>query len=584
MENRRTNSCTGGDTGSREIKGHATGSITKIGKGEIGGKAQGLIDIERIVTERFDQGAFPDFKIEIPWFWVIATDWFDLFMESNKLYDIALSDTKDRHIVNAFMSAELPEELVGELRGLIADVHAPLAVRSSSLLEDAINEPFAGVYGTKMVPNNQFSSESRLRTLCEAIRFVYASTFSRNAKSYRQGMKRSHREEKMAVMIQEVIGLRHGDRFYPNVSGVARSYNFYSFGNARPEQGVVSLALGLGKTIVSGGRSWTYCPAYPRAKPPFGSVKEMLNETQTRFWSVNMGKIPVHDPLQETEYMFEGNLGHAEEDGVLAEIASTFDPQSDRVNIGIGARGPRVLNFAPLLELDDIPLNDLLKDLLKTCEDSLENPVEIEFAVNFPKNGNEKIRFGFLQVRPMFVSRDRVEIREEELTAENVLMASRQVLGNGQLDSIRDVVYVKPKTFSARDSWLVAAELDEINRDLLEAERPYLLVVIGRLGTADPWLGIPVEWGQVSGSRVVIEASTPEMNVDMSQGSHFFHNVACLRILYFSMDKTGEYPLKWEWLEAQKEVRNLNFVRHVSLDEPLHVKVDGNSGQGVIHH
>ncbi len=584
MENKKSSSFHTKVSGSLEIAEHSTGSTLKIGKGEIGGKAHGLIHIERFLADSFDQSVYPKFKIEIPWFWLIATDWFDLFMERNNLYNIALSDTKDRHKVNSFLSAELPRELVCELRKRIDGIHAPLAVRSSSLLEDAINEPFAGVYDTKMIPNNQFSSESRLRTLCEAIKFVYASTFSRNAKSYRQGMGRSHREEKMAVMIQEVMGLRHGDRFYPNISGVARSYNYYSFGKARPENGVVSLALGLGKTIVSGGRAWTYCPAYPRAKPPFGSVKELLKETQIQFWAVNMGKIPAFDPLQETEYLFEGNLGHAEEDGVLREIASTFDPQSDRINIGIGTRGPRVLDFAPLLELDDIPLNDLLVDLLKTCENALGKPVEIEFAVNIPRNGHEKIRFGFLQIRPMFLSDDQVEIKEEELTGDRVLIASKQVLGNGQLDTIKDIVYVKPDVFSAKDSWLVAAELDEINRTLIEVERPYLLVVIGRLGTSDPWLGIPVEWGQVSGCKAVIEASTSGMNVDMSQGSHFFHNVACLRILYFSMDSTGQYPINWEWLKNQKEVNNLRFVRHVALDKPLRIKVDGNTSWGVIYH
>jgi hypothetical protein len=566
------------------IAGHTIGSATKIGKGEIGGKAQSLIYFERILSAWYDRDAFANIKVEIPRFWVIATDWFDLFMEKNNLYDIAHSDTKDHHKFKAFLSAELPVELVWELRKLIAEIHAPLAIRSSSLLEDAINEPFAGVYCTKMIPNNQFSLESRLRTLREAIKFVYASTFSRNAKSYRRGMGRSHRDEKMAVIIQDIVGLRHGDRFYPNISGVARSNNYYSFGNARPENGVVSLALGLGKTIVSGGKAWTYCPAYPRAKPPFGSVKELLKGTQTQFWAVNMGKIPAVDPLQETEFLFEGNLGHAEEDDVLREIASTFDPQSERINIGVGTQGPRVLDFASLLELDEIPLNDLLKELLITCENALGKPVEIEFAVNFPRGNNEKARFGFLQIRPMFISEDLVEIKEEELTGDSVLIASKQVLGNGQLDSIKDIVFVKPDVFTAKDSWLATAELDEINRTLIEEEQPYLLVVIGRLGSSDPWLGIPVEWGQVSGCRAVIEATTSGMNVEMSQGSHFFHNVACLRVLYFSMDNTGHYPFKWEWLKNQREVIDLQFVRHVALDEPLHIKVDGKSGWGVINH
>ncbi|MEJ2721514.1 MAG: PEP/pyruvate-binding domain-containing protein, partial [bacterium] len=470
--------------------------FTRIGTGEIGGKAGGLARLDTILTRGLDRNAFPEFDIEIPSFRVIATDWFELFMEKNNLYEIALSDTRDRHMANAFLRAELPPDLVDELRDLITEVHAPLAVRSSSVLEDALDEPFAGVYDTKMVPNNQFSAELRLRTLREAVKFVYASTFSRNAKSYRRAMGRSDRDEKMAVVIQEVVGLRHGDRFYPNLSGVARSYNFYALGNARPEDGVVSLALGLGKTIVDGGRTWTFCPAYPKAKPPYGSMKELLTQTQTEFWSVNMGKPPTYDPIQETEYLFEGNLAHAEEDGVLRELASTYNAESDRLTIGTGTRGPRVLNFAPLLELGDFHLNDLVKELLEICESAFGNPVEIEFAVNFSEGKPRRARFGFLQVRPMYVSRDEVEISEDELHCERAVVASEQVLGNGELNFIRDVVYVKPDVFSAKDSWLVAAELEEINREMLEAGRPYLLVVLGRLGTSDPWLGIPVKWGQ----------------------------------------------------------------------------------------
>jgi hypothetical protein len=573
-----------GGTGAQDGATRISESFIRMGKGEIGGKAGGLAKLESILRKRFERDDFPSIKVDIPWLWVIATDWFDMFMERNRLYDVALSDARDRHMANAFQRAELPRELVDQLRKLISEVHAPLAIRSSSLLEDALQEPFAGVYGTKMVPNNQFSADARLRTLVEAVKFVYASTFTRDAKNYRRVMGRSDREEKMAVIIQEVIGVRRGDRFYPNISGVARSYNFYSLGYTRPENGVVSLALGLGKTIVDGGRTWTYCPAFPKLKPPFGSVKELLAQTQTHYWSVNMGKPPTCDPTLETEYLFEGDLGHAEKDGVLAQVASTYDPQTDRLAMGIATKGARVLNFAPLLELDEIPLNALVRNLLTVCEEELGNPVEIEFAVNFDKDERHGTRFGLLQVRPMFVSDDRVEIGEQELIGDRVVVASEQVLGNGQLDSIVDVVYVRPDNFSAKDSWLIAAELDEMNQHLVESGRPYLLVVLGRLGTSDPWLGIPVRWGQVSGAKVVVEASSSNMSVDMSQGSHFFHNVTCLRILYFSTDKTGQYPMNWDWLERQKEVRCSRFSRHVRLEQPLHVKVDGKSGRGVIRH
>jgi hypothetical protein len=363
---------------------------------------------------------------------------------------------------------------------------------------------------------------------------------------------------------------------------VARSYNFYAFGHGRPDHGVVSLALGLGKTIVDGGRCWTYCPAYPKGKPPFGSTKELLTQTQTEFWSVNMGKIPSPDPIRETEYLLEGNLADAEQDGVLQQVASTYDPQADRVIVGTGSTGPRVLDFSPLLTLNEIPLNDLVRNLLQICEEATGHPMEIEFAVNFNQGGAGPARFGFLQVRPMLISKDHVEVGEQELHGDHVLVASEQVLGNGQVESIKDVVYVMPDAFSAKNTWLIAAELDEMNRCLLEVNRPYVLMVIGRLGTADPWLGIPVKWGQVSGARVIVETISPEMNVDMSQGSHFFHNVTCLRVLYFSTDKTGQYPVRWEWLDRQKKVGELQFVRHVVLDKPLSVKVDGQSGRGVI--
>jgi len=264
----------------------AESSSSQIGQGRIGGKAQGLVWARGALQRGFDPQAFQEFHVDVPWFWVIATDWFDRFMERNDLYDLALSDARDPHIASAFLKAPLPSELVEELGSLVPKVRGPLALRSSSLLEDAIHEPFAGVYATKMVPNNQFSPEARLRSLLEGVRFVYASTFFQDAKSYRRALGRQDQDEKMAVIIQELVGKRHGDRFYPSISGVARSYNFYSLGHAEPENGVVSLALGLGKTIVDGGAVWTYSPAHPRSKPPYGSTKELLTQTQTRFWSV----------------------------------------------------------------------------------------------------------------------------------------------------------------------------------------------------------------------------------------------------------------------------------------------------------
>ena len=559
-------------------------ALQPVGRGELGGKARGLESIRSTLAEHGSDPALSGFTVDIPQCWVITTDWFDRFMKENNLDDLARSDTKNVHLANAFVKGKLPEELIDSLREIIKEVHAPLAIRSSSRLEDAMLEPFAGVYATKMIPNNQFSAEARLRTLLDAVKFVYSSTFFTNAKNYRRAIGRGEGEEKMAVMIQEVVGERHGNRFYPTLSGVARSYNFYSQGHARPEQGIVSLALGLGKTIVDGGRAWTYCPTHPRAEPPFGSTQEMLKQTQTRYWSVNMGKPPSYDPIRESEFLCQGDLGNAESDGVLTHLASTYNPESDRITPGVGIPGARVLNFAPMLQLDTLPLNNLVKRLLEICEEKYQNPVEIEFAMNPDPAGRPGGRFGFLQVRPMLVTGDVVEVKEDELSGPGILVASDQVLGNGQTEEIQDVVYVKPDAFSAKETWMIATELDLMNRRLLDAGRPYLLVVIGRLGTSDPWLGIPVEWGQVAGARAIVETSVTEMNVDRSQGSHFFHNVMNLKVFYFSEDRTGKNPICWDWLHQQQVREETRYVRHVALDAPLSVKVDGRSGRGVIRH
>ncbi|MEE8577374.1 MAG: PEP/pyruvate-binding domain-containing protein, partial [candidate division Zixibacteria bacterium] len=481
----------------------------------------------------------------------------------------------------AFQAAEFPAEVIGDLRGLIEKVHTPLAVRSSSLLEDALFRPFAGVYGTKMIPNNQADIATRFKKLIEAIKFVYASTFFREAKDYIKVTGKSPTDEKMAVIIQEVVGNGHDERYYPEISGVARSYNYYPFGKADSDEGVVSLALGLGKTIVDGGKSWSYCPKYPRIGPPYGSTSEILRQTQTEFWAVNMGKPPAHDPVHETEYLVQGDLSKAEYDGTLDNIASTYQAQSDRIVIGTGADGPRVLDFAPVLRLKEIPLNDLIENILTICEKIAGKEVEIEFAVEIPSGKDPKARFGFLQMRPMVVSGGDTTVTDDDLSCKN-LLASDNIMGSGTLDSIRDVVYVKPDTFEAKNTRAIAAELDTINARLVSNARPYLLIGFGRWGSSDPWLGIPVNWSQISGAKVIVEATLEDMNVDQSQGSHFFHNITSFQICYLSVHHAGKYRIDWQWLGDQPAADETDNVRHVELEHPLCVKVDGRSRQGVI--
>jgi len=558
--------------------------FTVIGGGEIGGKAKGLAFARQLLAEACPPGMFREVEVGIPRLTVLATDVFERFMAQNGLYDIGLPELPDPRIAHAFQKAELPALVVGDLHALIAQMHTPLAVRSSGLLEDALGHPFAGTYETKMIPNNQADVQTRFQRLVEAIKFVYASTFFGDAQRYLRAIGRDIRAERMAVIIQEIVGQRCGDRFYPSLSGVLRTHNFYPSGQARPEDGVVSLALGLGKTIVDGGVVWTYSPRFPRHRPPYGSTRELLRNTQTEFWAVNMGPPPPYDPISETEYLTRGSLADAELDGVLRHLASTYDADSDRLTPGTGTPGPRVLTFAPLLELGTVPLNAILERLSACCKQTLRCDVEIEFAMTLDRQHGLPARFGFLQLRPMLVAHERIDVPESELRRPDVLLATENALGNGEVDTIQDVVYVRPQTFAARHTRAIAADLADINAGLVAAGRPYLLIGFGRWGSSDPWLGTPVTWPQISGARTIVEATLPEMNVDPSQGSHFFHNITSFRVPYLTVRHTGPCRIDWAWLDALPADTQTEFVRHVRTPTRLRVRVDGRTGRGVVLH
>ena len=557
--------------------------ISFIGEGELGGKASSLKFFDDILKES-DFSEFDEIKIDIPTFTVLRTDVFDDFMTQNNLYDIAYSESSDDEIAIAFQNASLPFSVLGDLRELISKVSVPLAIRSSSMLEDAKYKPFAGIYGTKMIPNNQFDSDTRFSKMVEAIKYVYASTFLKDAKEYFRASGLDIRSEKMAVIIQEVIGNRYEDKFYPNLSGVGKSYNYYPINDTLPEDGVINLAFGLGKTIVDGGLSWIYCPECPNKKPPFGSVNDMLKLTQTEFWSVNMGEPPAYDPINETEYMLNDNIHSAEEDNTLLHLASTYDHSTERLTIGTGRDGARVLNFAPLLSLELIPVNDLLKKLMKVCEEKMNSPVEIEFAMTFSQDSSSEqpYRFGLLQVRQMVVNDTDITLEKSVLSAEDTVIASEHVLGNGTSNNIQDIVFVKHETFDPANTELIAKEIAEINSKLLSEKRPYLLIGYGRWGSSDHWLGIPVTWSQISGASIIVEASLENMNIEFSQGSHFFHNLTSFKIQYFYLPLTNDFPIDWDWIRSLEHVTDLEFVSHVKYDKTLQTIVDGKSRSGVI--
>lgn len=554
--------------------------FTRIGSGSIGGKAKGMAMIRDALAKRFSRDSIHGVTVDIPALTVLGTDVFDQFLEENHLHDIAFSREPDDHIAQAFQRGELPAQVVGDLRALIAQVHSPLAIRSSSHLEDAMYQPFASVYTTKMIPNNQFDVDTRARRLSEAIKFVYASTFFANAKNYMLATEYTTADEHMAVVIQEIVGRRHDDRFYPHISGVARSFNYYPTGHAHPEDGVVDLALGLGKSIVDDGQAWSYCPRFPAANPPFNSLRDLLKHSQTKFWAVNMGPPPPYDPIRETEYLQRFTLGDAEVDGILPQLVSTYDAANDRIDPGCGAKGPRILTFAPILQLQDVPLNEAVMALLQVCEHETGVPVEIEFAVTLGRHSPS--RLGLLQVRPMVVSQDTVDLDAAEMTSAENIVASDQVLGNGELVTIQDIVYVKPADFSILRTRVIAQQIEEFNRAILQEGRTYLLIGFGRWGSSDPSLGIPVNFGQISGARVIVESTLPDMLVTLSQGSHFFHNITSFRILYFSVPPTAGHDIDWAWLDRQTTTRETEHLRRVRTDKPLTIRVDGRSGRGII--
>ncbi len=558
--------------------------LSRIGSGPLGGKAEGLRRFHREILRRLDCSELPYVTVDVPRLVVVAADVFNRFMDSNHLWETARSGATDDRIAHTFLRGELPAEMVGDLRGLVSAVRTPLAVRSSSVLEDAIEHPFAGVYATKMIPNHELDEDARFRRLTEAVKLVWASTFFSEAKSYLISTGLEPGSERMAVVVQEVVGHRYGPRFYPTLSGVARSFNHYPTGSAHPDEGVVSLALGLGKTIVDGGLTWTYNPRWPAAPPPFNSLGELLKFTQTRFWAVNMGETPAPDPIRETEWLVNPELSSAEADGTLRYLASTYDPGSDRMQPGLGPVGARALTFAPLLSSRILPFNSVVERLLALAKETLDSEVEIELAATLDPDGGLPMYIGCLQVRPMQGGGTRLAVSEDDLCGEGVLVASQSCLGNGARDDLVDVVYLRPETFDPGSTREMASELDEVNRELLAAGRHCVLIGFGRWGTSDERHGVPVVWGQISSARVIVEATLPDVRPELSQGSHFFHNVLGFRVLYLSVEHDGLHQIDWGWLDRQPAVRESHYLRHLRLEKPLRVVVDGGSRRGVIRH
>ncbi len=556
--------------------------FTIVGSGALGGTAEYLDRLRTRVLPLLDPEEFPDFEIGVPNLVVLTTELFDAFIEENKLREVVASGVSDRDIAGAFLEAAIPARYLRDLVSLCQRLETPLAVRPSTTLESELGHPLAGAYTTKMIPNNEEEFDDRFEHLCQAIQRVYASAFFEKAADCARRLGREPGTDRIAVILQEVVGRPHGSRFYPTISGSISSYNYYPTYGASPRDGVGNLALGLGKTIVDGGRSWVYCPAVPHRPPPFLNMRGLLKNSQTRFWAVGLDKPVISSPTQEEEFLARCGLDEAMNDGTLRYVSSTYDPQSDRLTPGTAGKGSRVVNFAPILASTEIPLNDLLQRLLEVSKEEFSTPVELEFALDLDPEKGLPARVGMVRVRPVNVSEERIEVTDADQKGESVLLASSAAMGNGRLDTIQDVVFVKPKELDPIHTVLIAAEIGRFDQALREAGNPYVLIGFGRWGTQDPWLGIPVTWGQIQGSKVLVEATLPQMNPELSQGAHFFQSMVAGDMLYLAVGQSEPVPIDWDWLDQQETIAEGDYIKHVRTAAPIVVSVDGRTGKGVI--
>ncbi len=557
--------------------------FSRVGTGSMGGKARGLAFVNFLLKQHHASDRFPGVRIAVPPSTVLGTDVFDDFLDFNDLRDFAIGCGDSQQIVDRFLSATLSTAVEKDLAVFLQYARRPLAVRSSSLLEDSQYQPFAGIYDTFMLPNNHADLSVRLAQLVSAIRRVYASTFSRRSKSYLDGTPYRLEEEKMAVVVQQIVGAQHGGVFYPDFAGVARSHNFYPAPPCNSGDGIAAVALGLGRTVMDGERCLRFCPRYPRHVLQFSSVQDFVHYSQREFWALDLGlDTGVIDAPADSRMLHLG-LALAEQHGTLQTVGSTFSRENDAVYDGLSRHGVRLVSFAPVLKHEIFPLAEILGFLLEIGEQGTSAPVEIEFAVNLSTPPGMPKEFGFLQMRPLALSREFEELNIGAVRDEDLVVQSPSVLGHGRVDDVRDVVVIDYHRFDRSASKEAAGVVAQLNAELRARRIPYLLIGVGRWGSTDPWLGIPVTWDQIAGVRVIVEAGFKDLRVTPSQGTHFFQNLVSSNVGYFTVNQDiGEGFVDWEWLAQQPAIREARHVRHLRFDRPLTITMNGKNNRGMI--
>lgn len=556
-------------------------NFARIGEGSLGGKGRGLAFISAMVKRypEFDNDLFP---VNIPKTVVICTDIFDKFMESNDLYPLALSDVSDEDILKYFLRASLPVELVEDFMAFFDVIKGPLAIRSSSLLEDSHYQPFAGIYATYMVPKVEDKYEM-LREVSDAIKAVYASVFYKDSKAYMTATSNVIDQEKMAIVLQEVVGTKYNTHFYPTISGVARSLNFYPIGNEKAEDGIANIALGLGKYIVDGGQTLRFSPRHAHNILQMSTLDFALKETQTRFYALDLSNLADQFSVDDAFNLLKLNLKQAEADGSLRFLVSTYDPYDQVIRDGFYPGGRKILSFANILQHDVFPLANTLDRILHVGQEEMGRPIEIEFAVTISPSDSKQATFYMLQVRPIVENK---EVMNEDLTQtpkEETLLYSNNVLGHGIIQNVHDVIYVKTESFNSANNQAIAYELEKLNAAFSDPDSGYVLVGPGRWGSSDPWLGIPVKWPHICNARVIVECGLENYRIDPSQGTHFFQNLTSFGVGYFTINPfRGDGWFDETYLNAIPAVTETKYLRHVHFEKPAVIKMNGKKSLGLV--
>ena len=555
-------------------------NFSRIGDESIGGKARGLAFLNTLINKYPVFKSFPDASVTIPRTVVLGVDIFEAFMENNQLYSLALSELSDEEILESFVKASLPDFLYDNLKKFAEVVEKPVAIRSSSLLEDSHYQPFAGIYSTYMITNRQ-DYDSMAEQIGAAIKCVYASVFFKSSKAYMSATQNRIEEERMGIVLQEIVGQAHENRFYPTFSGVASSMNFYPIAPEKTDEGVVNVALGLGKYIVEGGVSLRFSPYYPQKIIQLSSPEMMMRETQKDFYALNLDSGSFIPSVDDAVNLQKFDLRTALKDGSLRWTGSLFDMQSQIIRDGVSyGEGYPLVTFANILKYDAFPLSDIMREILKIGRDEMNQPVEIEFAVDLQ---SEQPTFYLLQMRPIVDSRVSSESSVEVAQRDESLIYSESALGNGNYNEILDIVYVKTDGYKPATNTEIAREVGIINDKLRAENRNYILIGPGRWGSQDPWLGAPVRWGQISSACVIVEMGLENYNVDPSQGTHFFQNLTSLRVAYITLNNYSDTTkIDMEWLNAQNADEETQYVRHIRLNSPLEVKINGQEGKASV--